>query len=109
MKDLLLRDHVHHLLAGGEGSQGETAADGLGEGDHVGLDVEVLAGSAPAQLGAGLHLVENEQRALAGADFAQTLKVARLRHADADVHHDGFEDNGRNLAVGFPRTGRSWL
>ena len=48
MEHFLLRDDVHHLLARSKGSQGETAADGLSQGHDVGLDVEVLAGSAAA-------------------------------------------------------------
>ena len=48
MEHLLLRDYVHYLLAGGKGSQRETAADGLSQGHDVGLDVEVLTGSATA-------------------------------------------------------------
>ena len=54
--------------------------------------------AAPAELGAGLHFVEDQQRAVLIAEFAQPFEEAGLRHAEADVHHDRLENDCRDFA-----------
>ncbi len=98
MKNLVLRDQVHHGRVGAERSQRQSAADRLRQADHVGRDAEVFRRAAPAKLGARLHFVEDQQRAVFGGNVAQPFEEARLRHAQSDVHQDGFENDRRNLA-----------
>ena len=59
---------------------------------------EIFAGSAPSKLCAGFHFVENQQRAVLVADFAQAFQEAGLRHAQANVHQNRFENDRGNLA-----------
>ena len=63
-----------------------------------GVHAEILGGAAPAQLRAGLHFIEDQQRAVSGGNLAQSLKKAGLRHAQADVHQNRLENDGRDLA-----------
>ncbi len=62
-----------------------------------GFTPKIFAGPAPAQLRAGFHFIKNQQRAILRADFAQAFQKARLRHADADIHHDRFQDDRGDL------------
>ena len=70
MKDLVLRDQVHHRLVSTECSQRQTASDGLGQTDHVGDHAEIFRCSPPAQLGASFHFVVDQQRSVLGGDLA---------------------------------------
>src|SRR5208283_4113676 len=79
-------------------SKRQAAADRLCQADHVGLHCEELGGAAPTELCASLDFVEDQQRAILVAERAQTFEKSWFRHADADVHHDGFENNRCNLA-----------
>src|SRR5690606_10372100 len=47
---------------------------------------------------AGHHFVENEQRALARAEFADERKVIGVGHDEADVAAIRFENDARDLA-----------
>src|SRR5690606_6025491 len=95
---------------GDGGAQRQSAAEALGEGDDVGQDtvvglvLEPGAGAADA----GLHLVEDEQRAGGGGDGAGGLEVAGRRDDDAvlaldrlDDHHGGVlgDRGGQGLGV----------
>src|SRR5258708_5295372 len=86
VEDFVLRNQVHYLTAGSEGSERQSPTDGLGQTDHVRLHAKKLARPAPRQLGAGLHFVEDQQRTVLGADVTQALKEAELRNAQSDVH-----------------------
>src|SRR5262249_47540310 len=97
MKDLVLDNEIHHVPAGAKRRQRNAAADGFRQGDHVRLDAEVFAGAAPAELRPGFYFVENEKRAVFGADVAQSLQKTGLWHAQPDVHQDGLENDGGNL------------
>src|SRR5271157_5923837 len=68
MKDLVLGDSVHRLLASCIGRQGKSAADGFGEADQIWLHVEILASATSSQLGAGLHLIEDQERSISRAE-----------------------------------------
>ena len=94
-----LRDLVHELAARAEGAERQAAADGLGQADDVGLDLEVLLGAAPGELGARLHLVEDEQAAELVAQRAQLLQEAVARRHHAHVHHHRLDDDGRDLVL----------
>src|SRR5215469_15987372 len=97
VEDLVLVNQVHHLPAGAKRCQGNAATDGFGQRDHVWLHAEILAGAAPAELRAGFHFIKDEQRAVFGADVTQALEETGLRHAQAEVHEDGFENDRRDL------------
>ena len=62
------------------------------------MHAEIFAGAAPAEFRAGFHFVENQQRAVFVADLAQAFQEAGLRHAEADVHQNRFENDRGNLA-----------
>ena len=80
----------------------QAAPDRFGETNHVGLDAKIFRGPAPAQFRAGFHFVEDQQRAIFVAEITKSLQEAGLRHAQTDVHHDRFEDDGRDLVRDFP-------
>ena len=63
-----------------------------------GFTPKYSGGAAPAQLRAGFHFVEDQQRAVFGGNVAQPLQKAGLRHAQADVHQNRFQNDGRDLA-----------
>ena len=98
VENLVLDDQVHHFPARAKCRQRHAATDGLGQRDHVRLHAEIFAGTAPAKLRAGLHFVEDQQRAVLGRDRAQAFKEAGLRHAKPDVHQDGFKNDRGNLS-----------
>src|SRR5690606_24292508 len=92
------RRHAGGRLFGGEaGAYWEAAADALGDGHDVRLDRrpligEQLAGAADA----GLHLVENEQEAMAVGQRAQLFEERRGEGADATLAlHRLEQDRGR--------------
>ena len=67
MEDTTLGDEVHVLLLATEGPDREATADRLGQRDQVGLDAEVLGRTAVTGGQTGLHLVEDQQRAMPGS------------------------------------------
>src|SRR5467141_1042730 len=98
VKDFVLRDQIHHCAARAERSQRQAPTDGLGKTDHVRLHAEKFAGAAPGKLCARLYFVEDQQRAVLAANIAQPLQEAGLRHAQSDVHEDGFENDRGDLS-----------
>src|SRR5271170_4408258 len=68
------------------------------------MNVEIFTGAAPAEFGAGLYFVEDQERAVFRGDLAQTLQEAWFRHAEADVHKDWFENDRGNFAGIFFET-----
>ena len=73
VKNFVLRDQVHHCSARAECTQGQTAADGFRETDHVRFHAKVLRGATPPEFRAGLYFIEYQQRAILGSNFAQAL------------------------------------
>ena len=63
-----------------------------------GFTPKVFGGAAPCQFRAGLHFVEDQQRAVLRRNLAQALQKAGLRHAQTDVHQDRLENDRGNLA-----------
>ena len=79
-------------------ASGKASADRFGEADHVGLNVEVFAGAAPAEFGSGFYFVEDQERAVFGGEVAKSFQEAGLRDAEADVHENRFENDRGDLA-----------
>src|SRR6267154_2551416 len=51
-----------------ESGEWQASANRFGEADHVRLHVEVFTGTAPSELGAGFHFVEDQERAVLCGD-----------------------------------------
>ncbi len=92
-------DLVHEVGPTAEGAGRYPAGDRLGEAGQVGLDPEALDGPAGRDGGPALHLVEDEDDAVAGAQLAQPLEVARPGQDDADVHHHRLDDEAGDLVA----------
>ena len=91
---------LHQLAAAAVGADRQPAADHLAEGGQVGLDPEQLLGAAEGDAEAGHHLVENEQRAVAVAQLAETFEVPLDRRHQTHVAGDRLdEDAGHLVAV----------
>ena len=71
------RDLFHQVALAAIGADRHAAADDLAEGGEVGIDAIQLLGAAERDPEAGHHLVEDQQRAVARAQVAQVLQVAR--------------------------------
>src|SRR5436190_6082542 len=98
MEDLSGSDRVHDFAACAKGSKGEAATNGFRQANHVRLDLEIFAGTAASELGAGLDFVEDQQRAVLGAQSAQAFEETGFRHADANIHRHRLKDQCRDLA-----------
>ena len=81
-----------------DGSAGEAAADRLGQADQVGGDPEPLDRAAVGDGGAGLDLVEGEQRALGVQQLLDARQVAVLGQDEAGVHHRRLDDHAGDAA-----------
>ena len=97
--DTTVGDFVHVFALATKGAERQAAADRLGKRDEVRFDAESASGTSPPSGDAGLHFVEHQQRAVLAGDFAHRLQISRLRQTDADVLHDGLDDERRNLAT----------
>src|SRR5712671_1550624 len=92
--------HVRHDLRGAaDGGHGHAAAQGLSQGDQVGLDVLALRDPARADRQAGLDLVEGEQGAVIVEEVFEAGEVAGPGLDDPGVHHDRLQDHARDLAL----------
>src|SRR5271169_3973346 len=90
--------HVTHDVGGAaDGRDGHAAAQRLGQGDEVGLDVFLLRHAARADGQAGLHLVEGEQGMVFVQEGLEGFEVAGPWLDDAGVHHDRLDDHPRDL------------
>src|SRR6267143_1201531 len=98
VEDFVLRDQIHHRAARSECSKRQTTADGFGQAEHRRLHAEEVARASPSELGAGLHFVKNQQRTVLGANITQSLQESGLRQTQSDVHEDGLENDGGDLA-----------
>ena len=88
---------VEQLAGRAEGDAGadrQPAAEPLGQGDHVGLDALGLVGEPGAGAAdAGLHLVEDEQRAGGVAGRPGGGQVAGRRRDHAALAQDRLEEH----------------
>ena len=79
---------------------GSPAAEALGQGHHVRGDAVVLVGEKGSGAAhSGLHLVEHQQGAVPGRDFACCGQVALGRDDDAALAHDRFQEYRRGVVV----------
>src|SRR4051812_12650004 len=69
MEHLVVGNEVHDAFMCAEGSKRKSAADRLGEADHVWDHAEIFRRAAPTQLGSGLDFVENQQRPILIAEL----------------------------------------
>ena len=76
--DPAVGDPAHDLLAAADRAARQAAADRLGQAEQVGGDAEALRGAAVGDRGAGLHLVEGEQRARGVQQLLDARQVAVL-------------------------------
>ena len=85
---------VRALLVGEDASQGQAAGDPLGEGDHVGLDAELLEGEEAARAAdARLDLIHQQQPVVFLAQIGQGLDHGLVQGVQAalaldELHHD---------------------
>ena len=89
---------VHQLGAGDDAGQRQAAGEALADAHDVGLDAVVLA--RPHRAGAadaGLHLVDDEQDAVAVAQLAQVGQPARRRHDVAAFALDRLDEDRRHV------------
>jgi len=98
-----LVDQSHDVGPPADGAAGQSTADGLGQADQVGGDVEALGGTAGSDGDPGLDLVEDEHRAVLVGDLFDARKVAGVGQDDAAVHHRGLHDHSCDL---FGMTGK---
>ena len=90
----LHREARRRLLAARDRADRDAAAEALRERHHVGRDVVVLVAEPPAGAAdAGLHLVEDQDRAGVVAQPAQPGEVARRRDDDAALGLDRLDDD----------------
>ena len=82
-----------------ERGERQTAADALGQGDEVGRDAEPLRRAGGAGGEAGLHLVEDEERAVGVAQGAHAGEVARVGDDDADVLEHRLHEHARDVGA----------
>ena len=87
-----------HLVGGEHHADGETAAQALGVGQDVRRDAivhvgEQLAGTAQA----GLHLVEDQQRAVLIAQLARAFQIRLVRRQHTAFALDRLQHHGAGL------------
>ena len=80
-----------------ERRQRESAANRLRQANHIRRHAKVFRSAAPAEFCARLDFVEDQQRAVLIAERPQPFQKSFLRHAEANVHHDRFQDDGRHF------------
>ena len=97
--DLALGDPAHDLLGAADRAARQAAADRLGQAQQVGGDAEALGRAAVVDRGAGLDLVEGEQRAVRVQQVLDALQVAVVRRDDAGVHHARLDDHAGDPAL----------
>ena len=75
---------VHHVRAPDAGRQWEAAGQGLAEADHIRSDSAVLAGEPFARSPeTRVNLIEDQQRAVLGAEAAERPQKLLRRNVDA--------------------------
>ena len=92
-------DARHDLAASAERGERQAAADALGEAHEVGRDAEPLRGAGVPGGETGLHLVEDQQRAVGVAHGAHAREVALVRDDDADVLEHRLHEHARDLVA----------
>src|SRR5580704_7217946 len=106
VEHLALRNKLHHRSAPAECGKRQASTNRFGEADHIWGHAEMLGSTARAKLGPGFDFVENQQRVILTAKRPQTAKESRLRHAEAEVHHNRFDNDRCNFARILPKAQR---
>ena len=94
-------DRLHHRGLPAERADRGPAAERLGEAGQVRLHSEPFDRAAFGDGRSGLHLVEDEHHAVAGAQLADGFEVAGLRQDQAHVHHHRLHDECPDLLASF--------
>ncbi len=72
----------------------QPSTEPLGHRHHIGCDAVVLMREKRSSAAhPGLHLVEDQQRAVPGSDIARRRQIAIGRHHDAALPHDRLQEN----------------
>ncbi len=93
-------EQVRGSTDGQTGSDRQTAAEALGQRHHIGGDAVVLVGEERAGAAdPGLHLVEDQQRAVPGGEFAGRDQVTGRRDDDTALPHDRLQEHRSGVIV----------
>jgi hypothetical protein len=95
------RDLFHQVAAPAVGAHRHAAADDLAEGGQVGGDPVARLRAAERDPEAGHHFVEDQQRAVPGAQRAQVLQVALARRQAVGVADHRFDDQRGDVVAGL--------
>src|SRR5207302_22490 len=74
----------------------QPAADRFGEGHQVGGDSEALGRATGGDGDTGLHLIEDQQRAVSVSEVSKPRQVPIFGKHDPDVHHHRLDDDRRH-------------
>ena len=89
---------VHQVRAADAGRKRKAAGERLAEADQIGNHAAVLAGEPFAGAAkAGVNLVENQQRAVFVAKFAEQRQKFRRRNIDAAARLHRLDENRANF------------
>ncbi|KAG0924181.1 hypothetical protein G6F31_019209 [Rhizopus arrhizus] len=92
-------DLLHQLTTTAIGTDRHAAADDLAEGGQVRGDAVVRLRTAKGNAEAGHHLVEDQQRAVLRAQFAQVLQVTLARGNAVGVADHRFDDQAGDVVT----------
>ena len=95
------RDHVHHIRAPAEGTDGKSAADHFPEAGKIRCEVLQALHARLAEAEAGHHFIENEERAVLFRDRGKQLQVSGFRENEAGVGGVGLDDDCGDLIPHF--------
>ena len=94
----IVRGFVHAIRHEHGAAWNQDAAEPFGEDDDIGFDLVVMRGEeAACAVHAGLHFIEHEQRAVAGAKRVGFFKIIGIRQANAGFGLDGLDEERREL------------
>ena len=98
---------IHDVGSPAKRAHGQTATDDFSEGGEIGCDAFELLHAAESEAESRHDFVEDEQRAVLGAELADGGEVAGLGGDEADVADVGFEDDAGDLiGMGGKRGGQ---
>ena len=88
---------AHDLLAPPDGGDRIAVGHGLGHGADVGPDAVKLLGAATGDAEAGLHLINDHEDAVLGAQLAHGSKELGLRGNAAAIAQDRLDQHRRDI------------
>ena len=92
---------LHHFSARAVATDGESAADDLAEGPHVGLNAEPLGRATASQTEAGDDLVKEQHRSGSVASLSQPFEETLAWSYEAHVGRYRFHGDNRDGVVDF--------